>query len=75
MLPYVDLKLCDVSDGNLRVVRRRNCFSKLLVFPWRKWQKDLFACGGHLDTVSGLNNLCERMLTPGVGLGDVPLGA
>ncbi len=28
-----------------------------------------------LHIVEGHHNLCERMLTPGVGLGDVPLGA
>jgi hypothetical protein len=77
MLPYVELKLCDVSDGNLRVVRRRNCFSKLLVFsveevaagsfclrrPFGPWL-NLAKCTWDVTYCYRAHNLCERMLTP-----------
>jgi hypothetical protein len=88
MLPYVELKLCDVSDGNLRVVRRRNCFSKLLVFsveevaagsfclrrPFGPWL-NLAKCTWDVTYCYRAHNLCESMLTPDVYLRDVSLHA
>ena len=42
--------------------------------PFGLWLK-LSECTWDVTNCYRAHNLCERMLTPGVGLGDVPLGA